>query len=205
MRLTFNLVPSMLVQLEAFARDEARDRHLEIGLKPAERLTDEERAFCVGAVLPRAPAADDRAVSRATPSCSRCATRAASAAERRRAPSRFSVDDLRDLQVWHKLAWIDPFYFEPDARVRALVAKGRDFTEDDKAHAAATSSSKSCAAWCPSTATAAARGQVELSTSPFYHPILPLLCDTDVYLRTHPAFADAARARSVIPKTRSSS
>ena len=33
---------------------------------------------------------------------------------------------------------------------------------------------------------AAARGQVELSTSPFYHPILPLLCDTDVYLRTHP-------------------
>ena len=27
---------------------------------------------------------------------------------------------------------------------------------------------------------------MELSTSPFYHPILPLLCDTDVYLRTHP-------------------
>ena len=33
---------------------------------------------------------------------------------------------------------------------------------------------------------AAARGQVELSTSPFYHPILPLLCDSDVFLRTHP-------------------
>jgi alpha-amylase/alpha-mannosidase (GH57 family) len=33
---------------------------------------------------------------------------------------------------------------------------------------------------------AAARGQFEISTSPFYHPILPLLCDTDVYLRTHP-------------------
>jgi alpha-amylase/alpha-mannosidase (GH57 family) len=27
---------------------------------------------------------------------------------------------------------------------------------------------------------------VELSTSPFFHPILPLLCDTDVYMRTHP-------------------
>ena len=33
---------------------------------------------------------------------------------------------------------------------------------------------------------AAGRGQIEISTSPFYHPILPLLCDTDVYLRTHP-------------------
>ena len=29
------------------------------------------------------------------------------------------------------------------------------------------------------------RGQIEISTSPFYHPILPLRCDTDVYLRTH--------------------
>src|SRR5918995_955555 len=46
-RVTFNLVPSLLVQLEAFAREEARDRHLELGLKPADQLTDEERAFCV--------------------------------------------------------------------------------------------------------------------------------------------------------------
>src|SRR5262249_46844286 len=39
---------------------------------------------------------------------------------------------------------------------------------------------------------AAARGQIEISASPFYHPILPLLCDTDIYLRTHP---DARRPR----------
>ena len=47
MRLTFNLVPSMLVQLEAFARDEARDPHLDIGLKRADTLTEEERAFAI--------------------------------------------------------------------------------------------------------------------------------------------------------------
>ena len=46
-RVTFNLVPSLLVQLESFARDEARDPHLAIGLKPANLLTEEERAFCV--------------------------------------------------------------------------------------------------------------------------------------------------------------
>ena len=38
----------------------------------------------------------------------------------------------------------------------------------------------------PAYRAAAARGQVELSTSPFYHPILPLLCDTDAHLRAHP-------------------
>ena len=35
-RMTFNLVPSLLVQLEAFAADRARDRYLELSLKPAD-------------------------------------------------------------------------------------------------------------------------------------------------------------------------
>src|SRR5262245_55499534 len=44
-RVTFNLVPSLLVQLEAFAESRARDRHLEIGLKPVASLTGHDRAF----------------------------------------------------------------------------------------------------------------------------------------------------------------
>src|SRR6185436_4812073 len=46
-RVTFNLVPSLLVQLEAFASESAMDRHLVLGLKPAEALSEDERAFCV--------------------------------------------------------------------------------------------------------------------------------------------------------------
>jgi alpha-amylase/alpha-mannosidase (GH57 family) len=33
---------------------------------------------------------------------------------------------------------------------------------------------------------AAERGQIEVSTSPFYHPILPLLCDTNIARESHP-------------------
>ena len=43
-KLTFNLVPSLLVQLEAFAEERARDWHLELGLKPAASLTESEHA-----------------------------------------------------------------------------------------------------------------------------------------------------------------
>src|SRR4029434_8877824 len=43
-KMTFNLVPSLLVQLEAFAEERARDRHLELGLKPAALLTEEEKS-----------------------------------------------------------------------------------------------------------------------------------------------------------------
>src|SRR5918995_843934 len=46
-KVTFNLVPSLLVQVEAFASGRAKDRHEELGLKPAASLTDEERAFCI--------------------------------------------------------------------------------------------------------------------------------------------------------------
>src|SRR5260221_11036808 len=38
-RVTFNLVPSLLVQLEAFAADRAHDRFLELSLKPANDLS----------------------------------------------------------------------------------------------------------------------------------------------------------------------
>src|SRR2546425_2470120 len=44
-RLTFNLVPSMLVQLEAFAENRARDRYLDLSLEPAADLTDGDVAF----------------------------------------------------------------------------------------------------------------------------------------------------------------
>src|SRR4051812_36119933 len=44
-KVTFNLVPSLLVQLEAFAADQARDRTLELSLKPAADLNLSDVAF----------------------------------------------------------------------------------------------------------------------------------------------------------------
>src|SRR5947208_10317454 len=44
-KMTFNLVPSLLVQLEAFAEDRARDRYLELSLKPAAALDHRDIDF----------------------------------------------------------------------------------------------------------------------------------------------------------------
>ena len=102
---------------------------------------------------------------------------------RRRA---FTTGDLRDLQVWQKLAWIDQFYLDGDDRIQGLVAKGREFIEEDKVLLRSVEL-ELLNRVIPEYRDAAARGQIEIATSPFYHPILPLLCDTDIYLRTHPA------------------
>jgi alpha-amylase/alpha-mannosidase (GH57 family) len=179
-RMTFNLVPSLLVQLEAFAEGRARDRVLELSLKPAADLDEREIDFVVDNFFH----AQRRLMIDAHP-------RYGELLARREAAVRFSVDDVRDLQVWHKLAWVDPFYLDGDARVRALVNKGRGFSEDDKA-ALREVELELLNRVIPEYRASAGRGQIEVSASPFYHPILPLLCDSDVYLRTHP---DARRPR----------
>ncbi len=172
-RVTFNVVPSLLVQLEAFADDRARDRYLQLSLKPAERLSEPDVEF----MLKNFFHAQRQRMIYVHP-------RYRELLERRER-GRFSVSELRDLQVWHKLAWIDPSYLATDPRVRALVDKQRHFTEDDKQVLRAVEL-ELLNRIIPEYRDGVARGQIEVSTSPFYHPILPLLCDTDIYLRTHP-------------------
>ncbi|HYM22496.1 MAG TPA: glycoside hydrolase family 57 protein [Vicinamibacterales bacterium] len=174
-KVTFNLVPSLLVQLEAFAAARARDRSLDLSLKPAETLDPADAAF----MLENFFHAQQQRMIDVYPRYADLYAR------RRNPPSTFSVDELRDLQVWHKLAWVDPSYLEADDRVRRLLAKGRDYTEADKAVLREVEL-EILNRVIPEYRAAADRGQIEISASPFYHPILPLLCDTDVYLQTHP-------------------
>jgi alpha-amylase/alpha-mannosidase (GH57 family) len=169
-RATFNLVPSLIVQLQAFSEGRARDRHLAIGLAPAESLGPEDRAFLVAngfhAAYHRMIAPRDSAAT-------------------------WPVEAVRDLQVWQKLVWMDPDWLARDRRLGALLDKDRGFTEEDKA-VLATVERELLQSTLETYRRAQDRGQVELSTSPFYHPILPLLCDTDAHLAAHP---HAARPR----------
>src|SRR5215831_13211342 len=185
-RATFNLVPSMLAQLEAFAADHARDPYLELGLKPADDLGEADVAF----MLKNFFHAQRHRMIYVYPRYRELLEQ--------RDRRRFSVADLRDLQVWQKLAWIDPSYLAGDARVQALVDKQRLFTEDDK-QVLRTVELELLNRVIPEYRDGVARGQIEVSTSPFYHPILPLLCDTDIYLRTHPE-SPMPRRRFVHPE-----
>jgi alpha-amylase/alpha-mannosidase (GH57 family) len=180
-RVTFNLVPSLLVQIEAFAENRARDRFLELSLKPSATLTDRETQF----ILENFFHAQRERMIDIHPRYAELLVRRDAGMDIRGVADRFSEEDLRDLQVWHKLAWIDPIYMEGDSRVRRLLAKGRGFTEEDK-QTLRDVELELLNRVIPEYRSAVARGQIEISTSPFYHPILPLLCDTNIYLQTHP-------------------
>ena len=60
---TFNLVPSLLVQLEAFAEDQAHDRYLELGLEAGRRADPGRYRVHPAELLSRAAPADDRPLS----------------------------------------------------------------------------------------------------------------------------------------------
>ena len=84
-----------------------------------------------------------------------------------------------------QLAWFDEEFQEHDPEVRALVDKGRNFTLEDQA-LMGRKQREICAHVIPEYRKLAASGQIEISTTPFYHPILPLLCDSDIASVSHP-------------------
>jgi alpha-amylase/alpha-mannosidase (GH57 family) len=97
----------------------------------------------------------------------------------------FRPQDFRDLQVLSQVAWFDEEFQEHDPEVKALIAKGRNFTLEDQA-LMGRKQREICALVIPEYRKLAESGQIEISTTPFYHPILPLLCDSDIASVSHP-------------------
>jgi alpha-amylase/alpha-mannosidase (GH57 family) len=172
---TFNLVPSLVEQLEVYAGGHFDDVYWNHTMKPATDLEPAEQAFVVERLCERSGHPRARINPRYAELIQK---RDAHASQNWEACARaFSVDELRDLQIWFNLAWFDPQYLEKEP-LASLVARGRDFCEEDKL-ALAQVQEEILAQTLPAYREAAARGQIELSTSPYFHPILPLLANTD--------------------------
>lgn len=172
---TFNLVPSLVEQLEDYASGDFSDTYWDHTLKPAAELTSAERAFVVERMCERS----DHPRARSHPRYLELAHKrdAHSSPSWEECAAAFTVAELRDLQVWFNLAWFGPqaLAVEP---LLGLASRGRDFSEEDK-QALVQVQADILARTLPAYREAATRGQVELSTSPYFHPILPLLINSD--------------------------
>jgi alpha-amylase/alpha-mannosidase (GH57 family) len=97
----------------------------------------------------------------------------------------FSDADFRDLQMLYNLQWTGFSAARRFPEIKELKAKGRDFTEEDKA-AVFEVHRKILALVLGEYRAAAERGQIELTTTPYFHPILPLVYDTNLARRCQP-------------------
>jgi len=179
---TFNLVPSMVVQIQEYAAGAAADPFLDCALKPAEDLTEAERGFVLRYFFQANP---DHLIYRYPRYGELLNVWKACGANPQVGRKHFSVQDLRDLQVLSQVAWFDEEFQAHDEEVKGLIAKGRDFSLEDQA-IMARKEREILAAVVPVYKEFAARGQIEITTTPFYHPILPLICDSDIAGVSHP-------------------
>jgi alpha-amylase/alpha-mannosidase (GH57 family) len=171
---TFNLVPSMVAQIEEYAAGEASDPFLECAITPAEALTESQRSFArrylfqanLEHMIGRFPRYRELYDSR----------------------DHLTLSDLRDLQVLSQLVWFDEDLRASDADLAELTRKGRGYSLEDQA-LMARKQRESLESVLPAYREFSARGQIEVSAAPFYHPILPLICDSDIAAVSHPGIA----------------
>jgi alpha-amylase/alpha-mannosidase (GH57 family) len=180
-RQTFNLVPSMMVQIEEYASGQARDPFLELALKPAESLTPEEQ----GQMLRQFFHANPSRMIYRYPRYKELYEASRSQRDGAQGVGLFGPQEYRDLQVLSQLAWFDEYYQENDSATIELIRKGRNYSLDDQVMIG-RKEQELVSLVIPEYKKLAASGQVEISTTPFYHPILPLLCDSSIARVSHP-------------------
>jgi alpha-amylase/alpha-mannosidase (GH57 family) len=171
---TFNMVPSLCMQLEEYASGKFREPWFDLTCRPAESLSGEDKRE----ILERAFQLNHERLMARWPRFVELHEWSRTG-RGEQALVTFSPREWRDLQVLSQLAWMDEYWLAKDPVISRLADKGKEFTEQDKQELR-TKQLELLRLVLPAYRAVGLSGQAELTTTPFYHPILPLLCDSDI-------------------------
>jgi len=180
-----NLVPSLLQQLSAYTDAGHQDTHLRVSRLPADGLSEDDANYLLDNFFMVHPDQMIRPYARYFDLYKKRGFGVDSA---ERARKRFNKKDIVDLQCWSNLVWMHPLCFEQDAALAEFRAKGRHWTEKEKQWLL-DKQMELLRQVVPLHRELMQRGQVELTTTPFYHPIMPLLWDKRLARRAMPNVA----------------
>ena len=163
-KVVFNLVPSLLLQIQDYLKG-ATDEYQRLSLKPESQLTDKEKKFILDHFFD------------INPQFVNAHKRYKELMEKKVSGQKFTDQDFLDLKVCWNLYWINIDYINADPKLKALTEK-EQYTREDleyvlKKHLELLGSiiPKYKKLW--------QEGKVELTTTPMYHPILPLLIEME--------------------------
>jgi len=191
---TFNFTPSLLLQLQEIGNGTVRDLFLEHAQRPATSLTTEEQAFLIrhyfsinwATMIRPYPRYHELLVKRGLE---------IGGQDLEQVVRQFTTQELLDLQVWFNLAWFGYGAVNQYPRLAALRTKNMGFTEEEKQEVLALQRAV-VQEIVPMYRRLAERGQIELTTTPFFHPILPLIIDTNATSRARPDLPLPSRFRA---------
>jgi alpha-amylase/alpha-mannosidase (GH57 family) len=190
-RVNFNLTPVLMLQIEELVNGSVRDLWLEWSRKRADLLLEEERL----AILEHFFKIHHDNLLRPYPRYAELLNKRGAGFYRDKAQKEllnWTDSDFRDLQTWYNLAWCGYTAERLFPELRELKSKGRDFTEEEK-NRVLDIHIEILSMIAPLYSAAEQRGQAELTTTPFFHPILPLVYDSDFAERCMPGRARPSR------------
>jgi alpha-amylase/alpha-mannosidase (GH57 family) len=169
---TINLVPSLILQLQDYVEGKAFDPYLSLTLTPVDNLTRSQKYFIVEHFF---DANHQTMIEPYHRYADLLAQRQAYGIEW--CVNHWQAPDFSDLLAWHNLTWIDPLFREADLEIAEWYERGRDFTLADRQRIY-SKQREIISRILPQHRQMQKQGQLEITTTPYTHPIMPLLADT---------------------------
>lgn len=184
LRVTFNFTPVLVRQLRELTEGRVRDAWEDLARKPAGELDPAEQALVLehffkihwGNLVEPYPRYRELLEMRG---------RDFNARSLREAAGLFTAQDYLDLQTWFNLNWCGFSAFRRYPELGALRAKGRGFTEEEK-NRVLEIHREIVRDILPIYRKAQEEGRIEITTTPYFHPIMPLVYDTQIAERAMP-------------------
>lgn len=172
-RQTFNLVPSLIEQLDDYAFNNANDYHSELTCKPTSELTDDDKVF----ILERFFDANYKNMIAPNSYYLSLYNRSKSLPANANI-NNFSEQEYADIMAWFNMVWFDPMWRNETPFLNELYKQQKDFTLEQRKKIIEIQRDI-IKLIIPVYKEYQDRGQIEVTTTPYYHPILPLLINTD--------------------------
>jgi alpha-amylase/alpha-mannosidase (GH57 family) len=177
-KMNFNLVPSLLLQIQDYVENNARDEYWHLAVKKVNELTLDDKI----SILKKFFSCNWSTMIDIYPRYKKLLDirgRTFTEESLRKIASNLDGYYFLDLQVWFNLTWIDPYFRDKDDFLKKLFKKGEGFSESEK-NKLLEKHIDIMRMIIPKYKEVLARKQIEISTTPFYHPILPLLIDSSI-------------------------
>lgn len=170
LKLNFNFVPVLINAIINYGENEAHDIHSRLTITPQDELTNEDKIFILNNFFD----ANYQTMILANPEYHRLYQIVQSSGSED--TSIFSNQEYADLMALFNLAWIDPSFKTSNSELKKLVKKGKNYTLEDRI-AIIQIQRDIIKKIIPTIRKLIEKNKIEITTSPYYHPILPILLD----------------------------
>lgn len=170
LKLNFNFVPVLIDSIIEYGEKEAHDIHSRMTISPTEKLNNEDKLF----ILTNFFDANYQTMILPNPEYHRLyqLVQAAGTDD----VSVLTDQEYSDLLALFNLAWMDPSYKTSNADLKRLIKKGKNYTLEDRIQIIEIQR-EIIRKIIPTIKKLVAKNKIEVTTSPYYHPILPILLD----------------------------